>query len=131
LKFWPFKNWEGVKARLRSMTVGQKLLLYLFLTLVIYGSTIVVDNVVMVKLIDEEIYHPDIHVYRERTQAILDGHLLYRDLPGVESPPLINYILVPAQLLGGAEHDWGVGGIFLVLRLPHVHHHLPGPAPLR
>ncbi len=106
LKLWPFKNWEDLKIHLRSMKVGHKLVLYLLLTLVIYGSTIVVDNTVMVNLIDQEIFHPDVHVYRERAQAILDGKLLYRDLPGVESPPLINYILVPPQVLGGAEHDW-------------------------
>ena len=35
----------------------------------------------------------------------MDGELLYRDVH-TETPPLINYFLVPAQVLGGAEHYW-------------------------
>lgn len=87
------------------MSVRRKIALYLLLTLVIYGAMIVVDNTFLVSAIDEDLSHPDLDVYRERTQTILDGGILYRDVH-TETPPVINYLLVPAQLLGGAEHDW-------------------------
>lgn len=42
----------------------------------------------------------DINYYRYRTQGLLDGQWLYRDIP-CESPPLIVYLMLPAQIAGG------------------------------
>lgn len=41
--------------------------------------------------------------YRVRTQTVLDGGWLYRDIQ-CESPPLIVYLMLPPQLVGG--QDW-------------------------
>ncbi|MDD1772865.1 MAG: glycosyltransferase 87 family protein [Methanomassiliicoccales archaeon] len=90
--------------KVRPMSTARKIALYAVITLVLYGAVIVIDNVFLVDMFGET-SHPDLDVYRDRTQTILDGGLLYRDVH-TETPPLINYILVPAQLLGGAEHDW-------------------------
>ncbi|MBN1109255.1 MAG: DUF2029 domain-containing protein [Methanomassiliicoccales archaeon] len=105
MRLWSWRDKNEIKDALRSMSVRRKIALYLLLTLVIYGAMIVVDNTFLVSAIDEDLSHPDLDVYRERTQTILDGGILYRDVH-TETPPVINYLLVPAQLLGGAEHDW-------------------------
>jgi uncharacterized membrane protein len=54
---------------------------------------------------------PDLKIYQERTSLILNGGIIYRDLD-IESPPLINYILVPAQIAGG---DWWAYEIYFSL----------------
>ncbi len=79
-------------------------MLLLAFTIIIYGAFIAVDALVLNKVITADWWTPaDLDVYRERTQAIIEGRLLYTDVH-TETPPLINYILVPAQLLGGGEH---------------------------
>ncbi|HUT27283.1 MAG TPA: glycosyltransferase 87 family protein [Methanomassiliicoccales archaeon] len=98
-------RWGMVTEKLRPLTTGRKLVLYAMLVLILYGSMIIVDNTFLVNVIDEDLSHPDLDVYRERAQTILDGNLLYRDVH-TETPPFINYLLVVPQLLGGAEHDW-------------------------
>ncbi len=105
MNLWPHRDWEKLKGSLRSLRVGHKLVLYLVLTLVLYGSMIVVDNVFLVEMSDGDLCHPDLDVYRDRTQTILDGGLIYRDVP-TQTPPLINYLLVPPMVLGGAHFDW-------------------------
>lgn len=47
----------------------------------------------------------DVSIFQARTQTILDGELLYKDVR-TETPPLINYLMVPSQALGGADHPW-------------------------
>ena len=97
--------WDGALSKLAPLSVRRKLVVYFFLTLILYGSMIVLDNTFLVSAIDEDLTHPDLDVYRARTQTILDGGLLYRDVP-TQTPPIINYLLVPPMLLGGAEFDW-------------------------
>lgn len=94
-----------VAAKLRPLSMGRKVAVYLLITLLLYGSMIVVDNVFLVDAIGGGLSHPDMDVYRDRAQTILDGGLLYRDVH-TETPPIINYLLIPPQLLGGAELDW-------------------------
>ncbi|HOO04576.1 MAG TPA: glycosyltransferase 87 family protein [Methanomassiliicoccales archaeon] len=98
-------RWQRLHAWLRALSPARKLAFYAIITLLVYGTTIVVDNAVLVSMLDEDLSHPDLGVYRARAQTILDGGLLYRDVH-TETPPVINYLLVPPQLLGGAEHDW-------------------------
>ena len=93
-----------IKSRVRPLSVRRKIALFVVMTLALYGAMIILDNEFLIEEFSER-SHPDLDVYRDRTQTILDGGLLYRDVH-TETPPLINYILVPAQLLGGAEHDW-------------------------
>ncbi|MDD5778154.1 MAG: hypothetical protein PHU95_01735 [Candidatus Thermoplasmatota archaeon] len=45
--------------------------------------------------------HTDNQLYVQRAQTILDGELLYRDVE-TQTPPLINYLLVPPVALGGS-----------------------------
>jgi uncharacterized membrane protein len=93
--------------RIAPMDAWRKLAIYAVLTLVIYGSMILVDEAFLVSAIDPDLTHPDLDVYRERTQVILDGGLLYRDTPhATQTPPIINLLLVPPMLFGGAELDW-------------------------
>lgn len=99
--------WAGMMGRIAPMDAWRKLAIYAVLTLVIYGSMIVVDEAFLVSAIDPDLTHPDLDVYRERTQVILDGGLLYRDTPhATQTPPIINLLLVPPMLFGGAELDW-------------------------
>lgn len=83
----------------RGWSPRRKVLVLLVIAIIVYG----------IMIADTWLADPnasyDIDIYRERTQAILDGELLYRDVH-TETPPLINYFLVPAQVLGGAEHYW-------------------------
>jgi 4-amino-4-deoxy-L-arabinose transferase-like glycosyltransferase len=99
------KRFERVLARICALSPGRKLILYATIALLVSGTMIVVDNAVLMAAIDPDLSHPDMDVYRARTQTILDGGLLYRDVH-TEPPPIINYLLVPPQLLGGAGHDW-------------------------
>ncbi len=90
---------DDVLKPVRGWSPRRKVLFLLVIAIIVYG----------VMIADTWIADPtasyDIDIYRARTQAILDGELLYRDVH-TETPPLINYFLVPAQVLGGAEHYW-------------------------
>jgi len=96
---------------IRAMSRWQKVLSLLLLTVMIYGPGIAF-------YLSDTSVHYDYDLYRARTQTILDGGLLYRDVP-TETPPLINYLLVPAQLLGGAEspYVWGAYEAFFAFLL--------------
>lgn len=49
----------------------------------------------------------DIRIFRDRAQTILDGDVLYRDTEYVTvSPPIINYLFIPAVLLGNTAAAW-------------------------
>lgn len=51
--------------------------------------------------------HKDLHIFQDRADTILEGDLLYRDTEHVTlSPPLINYLFVPAVLLGDTPLIW-------------------------
>ena len=51
--------------------------------------------------------HKDLDIFRDRAETIIEGDLLYRDTDYVTlSPPIINYLFVPAALLGGSALIW-------------------------
>lgn len=91
----------GPLTKLRRLSTWQKVLSFLLITVLIYGPGIAY-------YLSDDSAQYDYDIYRERTQAILDGRCLYKDVH-TETPPLINYIMVPAQLLGGADsaYVWG------------------------
>lgn len=91
-------------SRLLALDPRRRILVYLAITLIVYGAMILLDGVVVEDIFEEGVAHADIDVYRDRTQTILDGGWLYSDVH-TETPPIINYLLVPAQLLGGSEND--------------------------
>lgn len=77
----------------------QKALSLLILTMLIYGAGIGY----VWTFTEATPASGDVVTFRSRTQTILDGGLLYQDVH-TETPPLINYLMVPSQLLGGADH---------------------------
>lgn len=84
-----------------SLEPQKKVLVLLLITVIIYGSFIAANTLLFSQALDVEWWEPaDLDVYRERTSTILDGRILYRDLH-TETPPLINYLLLPPQALGG------------------------------
>jgi len=57
----------------------------------------------------------DIQIFRDRANTILDGEILYKDTEMVTvTPPLINYLFVPAILLGDSLIIWELWFTFFV-----------------
>ncbi len=94
---------KRMNARLHNMNHLQRIFVLLLVGAMIYGSFILADGLVIRPWLDSSFGPtPDLHIYQERTSLILNGGIIYRDLD-IESPPLINYILLPPQIAGG---DW-------------------------
>jgi uncharacterized membrane protein len=92
-----------VSALVRGWGDLQRIAAILLVGAVVYGSFIVADGLVIRPWLDASFgATPDLHIYQERTSLILNGGIIYRDLD-IESPPLINYVLLPPQMVGG---DW-------------------------
>ncbi len=94
------------------MSVRRKLLVLAIATVVLYGAGVAIDTAITLNIGGATV-HPDMPLYQARAQTIIDGGLIYRDT-GTETPPIINYMLVPAQLMGGGEHEW-VWGLYFSL----------------
>jgi hypothetical protein len=103
---------KRMNARLHGLTHWQRIMVILAIGALVYGSFIVADGLVVRPWLNSSFGQtPDLHIYQERTGLILNGGIIYRDLD-IESPPLINYILVPAQMAGG---DWWAYEIYFSL----------------
>lgn len=94
------------------MNVRMKILILILLTVLIYGTGVIINSSIELN-IQGAVHHPDLELYQARAQTIIDGGLLYRDT-GTETPPIINYMLVPAQLMGGDQYEW-VWGLYFSL----------------
>ncbi len=90
--------------RIARMTPLQKIAVLLVIGLVLYGSLIAIDELV-VKHDPNIPVNDDINFYRNRTSAILEGQIPYKDF-SMESPPIIDYMMVPAQLVGGESYQY-------------------------
>jgi len=56
---------------------------------------------------DGRYVHKDLHIFQDRAETILEGDMIYRDTEHVTlSPPLINYLFIPAVLLGNTPLVW-------------------------
>jgi uncharacterized membrane protein len=88
------------------MTPWQKVAVLLIIGLLLYGSLIAFDELV-VKPVNGFPVNDDINFYRNRTTAILHGEIPYKDF-SMESPPIIDYIMVPAQLMGGESYQYAL-----------------------
>lgn len=87
--------------RVQSLDHRQRILAIVLVGIVVYGSFIVTDGLVIRQWLDSSFGNtPDLAIYQERTSLILNGGLIYRDLD-IEAPPLINYFLLPPQIIGG------------------------------
>jgi hypothetical protein len=90
--------------KLRKIPPEKRALVILIVGVVLLGSLVTIDQLVLRDYLDQTIGPtPDVPYYRTRTQTVLNGGWLYRDIQ-CESPPLIVYFMLPAQLLGG--QDW-------------------------
>ncbi|NLI74087.1 MAG: DUF2029 domain-containing protein [Euryarchaeota archaeon] len=90
------------KHRVISWNPLKKSLFIIVIGILAFGTVIMLDGTIG-EIFGQENMHPDIQAYRNRTSTILDGGLLYTDVH-TETPPLINYLMIPAQLLGGDEN---------------------------
>jgi hypothetical protein len=90
--------------RIARMTPLQKVAVLLVIGLLLYGSLIAIDELV-VKPVNGVPVNDDINFYRNRTSAILHGEIPYKDF-SMESPPIIDYMMVPAQLVGGESYQY-------------------------
>jgi hypothetical protein len=95
------KAGRRVSEYLRSIPPNRRFLFIIVFWALVFGSIIAIDALFLRSYVGAN-WAPveDINYYRFRTQGVLDGQWLYRDIP-CESPPLIVYFMIPAQLAGG------------------------------
>ena len=93
--------------RIARMTPMQKGAVLLIVGLLLYGSLIAIDDLVVRPNFHEVPYNTDVDIYRNRTTAILHGEIPYKDF-SMESPPIIDYMMVPAQLMGGENWQYAL-----------------------
>jgi len=107
---------QGLNDRLGSIPPGRRVYILILVWALFFGALIALDALFLRDYLNAHVGAPiDISYYRERTQGILDGLWLYRDIP-CESPPLIVYLMLPAQLAGGSEMAYQIWfSVFILL----------------
>ena len=93
--------------RIARITPLQKAAVLLVIGLLFYGSLIAINELVVGPNFHEMPYNTDVDIYRNRTAAILHGEIPYKDF-SMESPPIIDYMMVPAQLVGGENWQYAL-----------------------
>ncbi len=75
----------------------------ILLSSALLSPLILIDQLVVDEAIntDPSTDHTDNQLYINRAEAILEGNILYRDVD-TQTPPLINYILIPPVYFGGS-----------------------------
>ena len=59
--------------------------------------------------------HKDLAIFQDRAETILEGDMIYRDTDHVTlTPPLINYLFIPAVLLGNTPLIWTLWFAFFI-----------------
>ena len=107
-----FGSWLN---RIERTSPIRKIALLLVIGLLLYGSLIVIQNEVVVPYAPWIPQNNDIDFYHNRTLAIIHGEIPYKDF-SMESPPIIDYLMVPAQLLGGASWQYSLYfSLFIIL----------------
>ena len=99
-------RWSRLEARLRGLSPRRRVLTLLLVAMIVYGSFIIISTLLLQPLLDQSNFGTtDLSVFQERARLILNGGIIYRDVPflsfPVESPPIINYLFLPPQLAGG------------------------------
>ncbi len=98
--------------KVRSLGHRQRMAAIILVGVLVYGFFIVADGTLVRPWLDSSFgTTPDLAIYQERTDLILHGGLIYRDLD-IESPPLINYFLLPPQIISG---EWGAYEMYFSL----------------
>jgi len=86
--------------------IQRKLLALIVFGLLIYGTVIALDGLLIRPLFGDVLSDPtDLDFYRVRAEYILDGKIPYVDFSS-ESPPLIMYLFVIPQLAGGSTQAY-------------------------
>ena len=112
--------------RLMELPHRKKLLVLLLLATLLLSAFITVDRLYVDPAVntDPSTDHTDNQLYIQRAQTILDGRLLYRDVD-TQTPPLINYLLVPPVAAGGSALAFEIYfSIFIVLTALSLYHFL-------
>lgn len=90
--------------RIDACPPRRKLLILLLVFILLYGGCLTLS---MNTWAPDPQNYPDLPFYQERTSSALAGEVPYRDL-SMESPPLIVYMMIPAQLMGGELLHYGI-----------------------
>ncbi|MDD1756428.1 MAG: hypothetical protein LUQ39_06305 [Methanomassiliicoccales archaeon] len=106
---------QGLNSRLGSVSPRRRTYLLIAVWALFFGALIAFDALYLRDFLNANVGSPvDISFYRERTQGVLDGLWLYRDIP-CESPPLIVYLMLPAQMAGGSDLAYQIWFSFFIL----------------
>ncbi len=94
--------WDRLLDRALEGDTKRKLLTIVIFGLLLYGSVIALDGLLLRPLFGDVLSDPsDLDFYRERAERILGGEVPYVDFYS-ESPPLIMYLFLIPQLAGGS-----------------------------
>jgi len=107
---------QGLNSWVRSIPPERRVYVLIGIWALLFGALIALDVLFLRDYLNATIGEVvDLSFYRERTQGVLDGLWLYRDIQ-CESPPLIVYLMLPAQMAGGSELAYQVWfSIFILL----------------
>lgn len=107
---------QGLNSKLCSIPPERRVFLLILVWALFFGALIALDALFLRDFLNSTIGEVvDLSFYRERTQGVLDGLWLYRDIQ-CESPPLIVYLMLPAQMAGGSEVAYQIWfSIFILL----------------
>jgi hypothetical protein len=107
---------QGLNSKLCSIPPKRRVFLLILVWALFFGALIALDALFLRDYLNNSIGEViDISFYRERTEGILNGLWLYRDIQ-CESPPLIDYLMIPAELAGGSDIAYQIWfSIFILL----------------
>jgi len=107
---------QGLNSKLCSISPQRRVFLLILVWALFFGALIALDALFLRNYLNSTIGEViDISFYRERTEGILNGLWLYRDIQ-CESPPLIDYLMIPAELAGGSDIAYQIWfSIFILL----------------
>ena len=107
---------QGLNSKLCSVPPERRVFLLILVWALFFGALIAIDALFLRDYLNSTIGEVvDLSFYRERTEGVLNGLWLYRDIQ-CESPPLIVYLMLPAQMAGGSEVAYQIWfSIFILL----------------
>jgi len=97
---------KSAEARMRAIPRSKRALVIVVVGVLMVSGLIALDQLYLHKTFADEFgWLSDVTFYQNRTQAVLEGKILYRDLQ-IEAPPLDIYFMLPAQIAGGSNLDY-------------------------
>jgi len=104
----------------------KKIIFLIILSSLILSSLMLIDQIFIDKAInnDPSTDHTDNQLYIKRARTILEGSLLYRDVD-TQTPPLINYLLVPPVYFGGSPLAFEIYfSLFIIITVISIYYFL-------